>query len=69
MDLSYLRPIIRGNDFIFVDDSYYSGTTRDIINAELNKYGGKITRTFVVYDGSKEKDDSVFSLYRYYDEK
>lgn len=27
----------------------------------------KITETFVVYDGSKAKNDNVISLFRYYD--
>lgn len=59
--------IPKGTDFIFLDDSYYSGSTRDVIKNELEKHGTRLAKTFVIYDGSKEKDDTVHSLYRYYD--
>lgn len=65
-DLSYLE--IAGRELIFVDDSFYSGRTRDIIRDEIKRNGGELIRTFVVYDGSKNKDETVESLYRYYDE-
>lgn len=63
-DLSYLG--LTGVEFIFIDDSFYSGKTRDAINQELEKHGAKIVQTFVIYDGSLEKDDTVHSLYRYH---
>lgn len=65
-DLSYMKEMIKDQDFIFIDDSFYSGKTRMAINNELSKYNGKIIQTFVVYDGSIEKDDTVQSLYRYH---
>lgn len=69
LDSSYIRDEGLDNlDFIFVDDSFYSGKTRDIINKELNKYDSKIIKTYVIYDGSINKDESVISMYRYYDE-
>lgn len=64
-DISYLK--LEGMKFIFLDDSFYSGKTRDVIKNELEKNGAKLVKTFVVYDGSKEKDESVYGLYRYYD--
>lgn len=64
-DLSYID--LKGKNYIFVDDSFYSGKTRDIIKAEVERLGGNLVETYVVYDGSKEKDDAVNSIYRYYD--
>lgn len=58
---------IKGANFVFLDDSFYSGKTRDAIKKTLNKLGGDLIHTYVVYDGSKNKDLSVTSLYRYYD--
>ena len=58
---------IRGRDFAFVDDSFYSGITRGKITAEIRRLGGDIKQSFVIYDGSKTKDNSVTSIYRYYD--
>lgn len=52
-------------DFIF--DSYYSGTTNVVINNFLNKFGSKIIKTFVVYDGNDKKSNNRVSLYHYYD--
>ena len=64
-NLSYLD--LKGTNAIFIDDSFYSGKTRDIIKKELELRGSSLHETFVIYDGSKEKDDHVHSLYRYYD--
>ena len=67
-----LEPLLRYfkeggiKDFIFVDDSFYSGKTRDTIAAELAKHGCRIIQTFVVYDGSITQDTAVQSLYRYH---
>lgn len=66
-------PEIYKNDFnekpfIFLDDSFYSGKTRDSIQIELFKIEqyAKIEKTFVIYDGSLQKQDNVYSLYRYH---
>lgn len=53
-------------DFAFVDDSFYSGKTRNVIKQFVEDHRGTLTQTYVVYDGSKEKDPTVKSLYRYY---
>ena len=58
---------ISGYNFIFFDDSFYSGRTRDKVYKEIERLGGKAIGTCVVYDGSKERDDDVHSLYRYYE--
>lgn len=56
----------KNKEFIFIDDSYYSGKTRNTIEDSLNKHNSCITETYVVYDGSEEKNENVKSLYRYY---
>lgn len=53
-------------DFIFIDDSFYSGKTRNVIKEELEKYNARLVNTYVVYDGSHVKENTVHSLYRYY---
>lgn len=57
----------KGEHFTFIDDSFYLGRTRDVIEAELERCGMYLEETFVIYDGSKEADETVYSLYRYYD--
>ena len=51
---------------IFIDDSFYSGKTHNKIETFLRSRGSTIYRTYVFYDGSKEKYGNVYSLYRYY---
>lgn len=67
LNLDYMSNFIRGKEFIFIDDSFYSGKTRDAVKSEIERHSGKLANTYVVYDGSKEKDGTVHSLYRYYD--
>jgi len=66
-DLTYLEYKIKTEDYIFIDDSFYSGKTRNAIKNEIERLGGKLINTYVIYDGSIERDISVSSLYRYYD--
>lgn len=66
-DLEYMKTDIRRRDFVFVDDSFYSGKTRDVVKHEIERNGGTLKTTYVIYDGSRVKDTSVKSLYRYYD--
>ena len=56
------------HNYIMLDVSFYSGTTRDAIMAELKNYdsSARLLCTYVVYDGSKEKDFNVKSLFRYH---
>lgn len=58
---------IDGNHFVFIDDSYFSGKTVAVVEEEIERLGGNFLGTLVVYDGAKEKNDNVWSLYRYYD--
>lgn len=67
MDLTPFKWRIRGVDYVFLDDSFFQGRTRNKIRAEIERLGGKLLHTFVVYDGSQEHDDDVTSLYRYWD--
>jgi len=59
---------LSGTRFVFFDDSLYAGRTRDAIHSHLVDLGSKgIQHTFVIYDGSEVKEESVHSLYRYWD--
>ncbi len=58
---------ISNKKVIFIDDSYYLGRTREKIRLSIEKNGGKLINTYVFYDGSKIKDEHVYSFYRYYD--
>lgn len=52
---------------IFIDDSFYSGKTADKVKGFVKNRYGIAGKTYVFYDGSKEKRNDVVSLYRYYD--
>ena len=58
---------IDGKHFIFIDDSYFSGKTVAVIEEEIERLGGNFLGTLVVYDGARQKENNVWSLYRYYD--
>ena len=58
---------IRNQEFIFVDDSYFSGKTAMVVKEEIERLGGKWLGCYVAYDGSKSKEKDVYALYRYYD--
>jgi len=53
-------------EYVFVDDSFYKGRTRDKVQGFLNGMGCTLKGTVVVYDGSHVKDDTVHSMYRYH---
>jgi hypothetical protein len=61
---NYVYP---GWEYLLIDDTYFSGRTRHAIKAEVERHGGKILKTYVLYDGSKIKHPEVDSLFRYYD--
>lgn len=53
--------------FVFVDDSLFSGGTAKKIDTHLREdHNSKLKGISVVYDGSKERNNSVKSLFRYY---
>lgn len=66
-NLDYLADRIKNKRFVFLDDSFYSGTTRDFIKNEIERLGGFFDGTIVAYDGAPVKQDGVFGVYRYYD--
>jgi hypothetical protein len=69
-DLWYVQQRLdRGStrDFVLLDDSFFSGKTRGMIQAELQRQGGRLVHTYVIYDGNRERDPEVSALYRYYD--
>ena len=55
--------------FILLNDSFYSGTTKDAIERSLKMVDSqaKIVKTFVIYDGSKIKKNNLYSMFRSYD--
>lgn len=67
IDKFYTQYDINNKNLVFIDDSYYLGRTRDKIKDAITDNGGKLICSYVFYDGSKIKDDSVHSFYRYYD--
>jgi len=50
--------------FIFVDDSFFSGRTLDAIEVIT---GQRCLKSFVVYNGNREKRPNVQAMFRYYD--
>jgi len=52
--------------FIYIDDSYFSGSTVSKIDNFLKTKDSKVKRVFVIYDGSKVKKKGVNSFFRYY---
>lgn len=64
LGVSYLR----NKEYVFLDDSFYSGTTKAGIESAIKeiKSDAKICKTYVIYDGSKTQDKNVMSLFRYY---
>lgn len=54
-------------NYIFLDDSFYSGTTRNAIASVLGSLNGRIIKTFVIYDGAKVRQKDVLSMFRYFD--
>lgn len=53
--------------FIFIDDSFWAGRTRNAIQKFVEENNGIFLNTYVFYDGNKIKDKNVISFYRYYD--
>jgi len=53
--------------FVFLDDSYFSGGTRDKINEFIKKYNSIIYRTFVFYTHNRENTEDIYSTYCYSD--
>lgn len=54
-------------EFVYIDDSYFSGGTVKKIDDFLHTKNSSILYVNVVYDGSEVKKDNVNSFYRYWD--
>jgi hypothetical protein len=52
--------------FIYIDDSLFSGSTANKIDDFLHDHNSKIKSVSVIYDGSKKKNKMVKSFFRYY---
>lgn len=59
--------VTKGERYIFVDDSYFSGKTANIVKDALEMEGCVLDGISVIYDGCREKKNEVISMYRYYD--
>lgn len=66
-NLGAIREQIKNKDFIFLDDSYYSGRTVNIVRNAIEEQNGNLVKTYVIYDGKKNKDRNVEYFYRYFD--
>ncbi len=53
-------------EFVYIDDSYFSGSTVNKINEFLKENNSKIKSVSVIYDGSKDRSRMVRSFFRYY---
>lgn len=58
---------LKDKEFIYIDDSYFSGGTVKKIDNFMSDYNSSIKSVNVMYDGSEEKLDFVNSFYRYWD--
>jgi hypothetical protein len=67
IDVIYKKNDIEDKDYIFIDDSFYSGSTKKSIEEWLKLHNSRIIKTYVIYDGNDKKFDDLKSLYRYYD--
>lgn len=67
-EIIYRNFFINSKSFIFIDDSVYSKKTLNSVERYIiRNFDQRFRKIFVVYDGSKEKDSRINSLYRYYD--
>lgn len=57
---------LNNKEFIYIDDSLFSGKTYHRIDDFLKKYNSKIKSVSVIYDGSRIKDKKINSFFRYY---
>lgn len=67
INLEPFKKDIEGTEFIFIDDSYFSGKTLTVIKEHIESLGGVFNCACVAYDGAQMQNPLVKSLYRYYD--
>lgn len=53
-------------EFVYIDDSLFSGSTARKINDYIKKHNSRIKSISVIYDGSKDRNKMVRSFFRYY---
>lgn len=58
---------IENKEFVYIDDSYFSGSTSRKIDDFLKENNSKVKGISVIYDGSKSKLKNVKSFFRYYE--
>ena len=58
---------IENKEYVFVDDSFFSGKTMSTIEEYLEDHNSSIKLSKIAYDGSVKKNPKIRSLYRYYD--
>lgn len=58
--------VLAGKNYIFLDDSYFSGKTAEVIKESIEKNSGIFIGCYVIYDGSQHPIHNVSSIYRYY---
>ena len=63
--------VLKSPNCVMFDDSFYSGTTRDKIESKLKMIhsGASIGTTVVIYDGSINIQQNVYSMFRYHSEE
>lgn len=52
---------------VFLDDSYFSGKTAEVVKREIQRCGALWGGVYCIYDGSQNPIHKVNSVYRYYD--
>lgn len=68
-------PYFQDREFVYVDNSIYKGRTLGQINTYVNDWGGKITRAYILYDGTYPPHDAIppgidfHYVYRWHDGK
>lgn len=67
INLEPYKTKIENKKVVFIDDSYFSGRTFKVIEEEITRVGGCMLAAYVAYDGAKERNPEVHSLYRYFD--
>lgn len=66
-DILDLSPfVLKNKEYVFLDDSYFSGKTAQVIKEAIESNGGIFKGCYVVYDGSQNPIHKVDSIYRYY---
>jgi len=56
-------------EFVYLDDSYFSGSTANKIASFLKEHNSNLYEIAVIYDGSEVRLNNVHSFYRYWDHR